>query len=128
MKIILYFAFLLTSINVLAEDAKNEWHNTDLTDATIAIIQQASYQYKKCASDEMQKNVYQNQDTRHATDAIMKECESVLAKMRDVYLAQKVPSVIADRHLKQLRLQTTRNVLQTMMFAEAARKSGQQPQ
>ena len=51
----------------------------------------------------------------------MKQCENVLAKMREVYIAEKVPEVIADRHLKQMRLQTTRLVLQDMMFNEAAR-------
>jgi len=56
----------------------------------------------------------------------MKQCESVLSQMREVYLAEKVPGIIADRHLKQMRMQTTRNVLQGMMFGEAARKSGQQ--
>jgi hypothetical protein len=56
----------------------------------------------------------------------MKQCESVLSQMREVYLAEKVPDVIADRHLKQMRMQTTRNALQGMMFNEAARKSGQQ--
>ncbi|NOU13989.1 MAG: hypothetical protein HOO92_08525 [Methylococcaceae bacterium] len=45
--------------------------------------------------------------------------------MRDIYIAEKVPAVIADRHLKQMRLQTTRTALQGMMFSEAARKSSQ---
>lgn len=122
---LIFFALLLVSAFAYADDAKNEWRNTSISDATIAKIQDAKYQYKKCASDEMQKPVYQSQDTRYATDAIMKLCEPVLAKMREVYLAEKVPDIIADRHLKQMRIQTTRSVLQNMMFAEAARKSGQ---
>ncbi|MDO9103841.1 MAG: hypothetical protein Q7U57_02645 [Methylovulum sp.] len=126
MKKILFFALLLAAISAYADDAKNEWHNTELTDATIAKIQQAKYQYKKCVSDEMQKPAYQQLDTRQATDAIMKQCEAVLAKMRDVYIAEKVPGIIADRHLKQMRIQTTRSALQAMMFSEAARNSGQQ--
>jgi hypothetical protein len=43
--------------------------------------------------------------------------------MRDVYITEKVPEIIADRHLKQMRLQTTRLVLQDMMFNEAARST-----
>ncbi|MDP2904522.1 MAG: hypothetical protein Q8N96_15675 [Methylovulum sp.] len=125
MKKILFFVLLLVGINAFANDAKNEWHNTELTDATIAKIQQAKYQYKKCVSDEMQKPVYQQQDTRRATDGIIKQCEPVLALMREVYIAEKVPGIIADRHLKQMRIQTTRDALQGMMFSEAARKSGQ---
>ncbi len=125
MKKILFFVFLLISANVLADDAKNEWHNTELTDATIAKIQQAKYQYKKCVADEMQKPVYQQQDTRRATDSIMKQCEPVLAGMREVYITEKVPGIIADRHLKQMRMQTTRDALQSLMFSEAARKSAQ---
>jgi len=73
----------------------------------------------------MQKGGYLKMDTRNATDAIMKQCETVLGKMREVYLAEKIPSVVADRHLKQMRMETTRKVLQNLMFAEAARKAGQ---
>jgi hypothetical protein len=74
-------------------------------------------------ADEMQKTTYQTQESRKATEEIVKQCESVLAKMRDVYITEKVPEVIADRHLKQMRLQTTRLVLQDMMFNEAARST-----
>ncbi len=126
MKKILFLTVLLSSAIAFADDAKNEWQNTTLSDATIKKIQDAQYQYKKCVSDEMQKPAYQEQESRRATEAIMKQCESILSQMREVYLAEKVPGTIADRHLKQMRMQTTRNVLQGMMFGEAARKSGQQ--
>ncbi len=126
MKKIFFLAILLSTMTAFADDAKNEWHNTTLSDATIKKIQDAKYQYKKCVAEEMQKPANQQMDSRQATDAIIKQCEPVLAKMRDVYLAEKVPEVIADRHLKQMRLQTTRSALQGMMFSEAARKSGQQ--
>ena len=123
---ILFLTVLLSAATAFADDAKNEWHNTTLSDATIKKIQDAGYQYKKCVSDEMQKPTHQEQESRQATETIMKQCESVLSQMRDIYLAEKVPGIIADRHLKQMRMQTTRNVLQGMMFGEAARKSGQQ--
>ena len=126
MKKIFFLTILLSTMTAFADDAKNEWHNTTLSDATIKKIQDAKYQYKKCVGEEMQKPANQQMDSRQATDAIIKQCEPVLAKMRDVYLAEKVPEVIADRHLKQMRLQTTRSALQGMMFSEAARKSGQQ--
>jgi hypothetical protein len=58
----------------------------------------------------------------------MKQCEPVLTKMREIYTDAKVPGVIADRHLKQMRFQTTREALQGMMFSEAARKAGNKPQ
>jgi hypothetical protein len=126
MKKILFLAALLSTSAVFADDANNEWQSTTLSDATIKKIQDAQYQYKKCVADEMQKPAYQEQEIRRATEAIMKQCESVLSQMREIYLAEKVPDTIADRHLKQMRMQTTRNVLQSMMFSEAARKSGQQ--
>ncbi|TRW94308.1 hypothetical protein [Candidatus Methylobacter oryzae] len=126
MKKILFLTILLSVVTAFADDAKNEWHNTTLSDATIKKIQDAQYQYKKCVAGEMQKSTYQDQESRKATEAIMKQCESVLSQMREIYLAEKVPDIIADRHLKQMRMQTTRNVLQGMMFSEAARKSGQQ--
>lgn len=120
-----YFLLILclTASSVYADDAKNEWQSTSISDAVIEKIQAAKYDYKKCVSDEMQKVVYQDIDTRNATDAIMKQCEAILAKMREVYTKADVPEVIADRHLKQLRMQTTREVLQGMMFFSASRKA-----
>jgi len=124
MKNSLLLSLLLFSATAFSDDAKNEWHNTTLSDATIEKIQSAKYDYKKCVGNEMQNLSYQQQDTRKATDAIMKQCEAVLAKMRIIYTEAKVPEVIADRHLKQIRLQTTREALQGMMFSEASRKAG----
>lgn len=126
MKKILFLTILLSAVTAFADDAKNEWQNTTLSDATIKKIQDAQYQYKKCVGGEMQKSSHQQQEIHQATEEIMKQCEPVLSGMREIYLAEKVPGVIADRHLKQMRMQTTRNVLQSMMFNEAARKSGQQ--
>ena len=123
---IFFLTILLSAMTAFADDAKNEWQNTTLSDATIKKIQDAQYQYKKCVGGEMQKPAHQEQESRKATEEIMKQCEPVLSRMREVYLAEKVPGTIADRHLKQMRMQTTRNVLQGMMFSEAARKSGQQ--
>ena len=128
MKKILFLSLLLSAGAAYSDDAKNEWHNTTLSDATIEKIQAAKYEYKKCVGGAMQKSADQQQDTRKATDAIMKQCEPVLAKMRVVYADAKVPGVIADRHLRQMRMQTTREALQGMMFSEAARKAGSQPQ
>jgi hypothetical protein len=124
MKNILFLSLLLSTGTAFSDDAKNEWHNTTLSDATIEKIQAAKYEYKKCVGGEMQKSTYQEQDSRKATDAIMKQCEAILAKMREVYADAKVPEVIADRHLKQVRTQTTREALQGMMFSEASRKAG----
>lgn len=124
-KILCFAAFLLLATNGYAEKTKgNDWENTTISEETIAKIQAAKLEYKKCASDEMQKTVYRTQESRAATETIIKQCESVLSKMREVYIGEKVPEVVADRHLKQLRLQTTRDVLQNMMYAEAARSTG----
>ncbi|MDQ5940050.1 MAG: hypothetical protein QG557_1000 [Pseudomonadota bacterium] len=124
MKTLFLLPLLLFSATLFAEPSANEeWENTTITDATIKKIQESKYVYKKCVADEMQKTTYQTQESRKATEEIVKQCESVLAKMRDVYITEKVPEVIADRHLKQMRLQTTRLVLQDMMFNEAARST-----
>ncbi len=124
-KIFLLSLFLFSTFTYAEQAKEEEWENTTISDATIKKIQDARFVYKKCVVDEMKKTTYQTQESRAATEVIVKQCENVLAKMREVYLAEKVPPVIADRHLKQLRLQTTRLVLQDMMFNEAARKAGQ---
>ena len=127
MKQILFSVLILASVAAFADDAKNEWHNTTLSDATIKRIQESKYQYNKCIVDEMKATVHLKRDVKSGTEAIVKKCENLLSGIRKVYADEKVPGVIADRHLKQIRIQTTRNVLKQMMFAEAARKAGQQP-
>jgi hypothetical protein len=126
MKKFFFLALLMSSTAISANDPKNEWHNTTLSEATIKKIQESSYQYKKCVNAEMQKPAYREMDIRKGAEQVVKQCEPVLAQVRSVYLEEKVPEVIADRHLKQMRLQSTRSAIQTMMFEEAARKSAQQ--
>lgn len=127
MKQIIFLALLISSSIISAEDQKkiteNEWNGSSLTEATIKKIQQSQYQYKKCVTDEMKKPGYFKIDARNATNALIKQCESVLSKMRQVYLDVKVPSVIADRHLKKMRMDITRRVLKQLIFVEATRKS-----
>lgn len=128
MKQIFIIAVLLYSGLTLAESAApaaEEWDGTSLSDALITKIQTASYEYKTCAAKELQKPDYAKIDVRQATDSVIKQCEPVLAKIREAYLSEKVPAVIADRQLKTMRIQTTRNVLAELMFRDAARKAGQ---
>lgn len=127
MKQLLFLALLITTTFATAETAKStksEWKGTTLNDATIKKIQQAQFNYKKCVTDEMQKKGYLKIESRSATDAIIKQCEEVLSKMRGVYTDAEVPGVIADRHLKKMRISITRRVLKQLMFAEAANRAG----
>ncbi len=126
MKSLLLVGLLVVSMVSFADDAKNEWHNTTLTEQTIKKIQESKYTYNKCVTTEMRKIEYIKIDSRTATESIIKACEPILAQIRSVYLEEKVPDVIADRHLKQIRIQTTRGVLQQMMMQEAARKANPQ--
>jgi hypothetical protein len=123
--IVVLMASLLISSTAVAEKADDEWQNTVLTDATIKKIQESKVEYKKCVGEHMQKSVYKDIDSRKATEDIIKQCEPSLSKMREVYLAEKVPGTIADRHLRQMRIQITRKVLQEMIFSQAGRNAGQ---
>lgn len=133
MKTILLVGLLLFATLVFAGDAlkktpengKEEWRNTSLSDDVIKKIQASKYEYNKCVSSEMQKKDYAKIDTRNATEAIIKQCEKVLSAIRTVYIEAEVPEVVADRHLRQIRVQTMRGVLQQMMYVDAVRKSGQ---
>ncbi len=125
MKYSLIAVLLLAANLAFAEDsAKDEWNETVLKEETIEKIQKAQFNYKKCVIDEMKKTGHASLESRHATDAIIKQCEPVLAEMRKVYIDADVPGVIADRHLKKLRIQVTRNLLQELMYIEAAKKAG----
>ena len=117
---------LVVKLAVAEEATQNEeWSDTTLTEETIKKIQQAQFIYKKCVSDAMQKPEFAKLESRNATDAIIKLCEPTLAEMRKVYLDVQVPGSVADRHLKKLRIQVTRSVLQELMYIEAAKKAGQ---
>jgi hypothetical protein len=125
MKQFLLIAVLFYSGLSLAAPAAEEWDGSTLSDALIAKIQTANAEYTRCAAGEMQKPTYANIDVRQATDSVIKACEPVLSKMRDMYLSEKVPAVITDRQLKKMRIQTTRNVLAELMFRDASKKAGQ---
>ena len=131
MKAVLFSLLLITANGVFAEEAKEtkeakeEWQDTNLSDETIHKIQQAQYGYKKCVIDEMRKPDIAKQESRLATDKVMKLCEPVLSDVRKVLVDVGVPAAGADRQLKHIRIQVTRNVLQELMYAEAAKKAGQ---
>ena len=108
-----------------APAAEQEWEATTLSDALIEKIQTVSYEYKTCTGTELQKPEYASIDVRQATEKVIKQCEPVLSKMREAYLSEKVPAVIADRQLKKMRIQTTRSVLAELMFRDATQKAGQ---
>ena len=127
-KVFITSALLFTSFLFLAvakaETSADEWQNTTISDATIKKIQEAKYEYKKCISEQIQKPAYLDMDSRKATEEILKLCEPMLGKMRETYLTEKIPAVMADRHLRQVRVQTTRKLLQEMIFAQAGRAAG----
>ena len=127
-KVFITSALLFTSLLFLAvakaETSADEWQNTTNSDATIKKIQEAKYEYKKCISEQMQKPAYLDLDSRKATEEILKLCEPMLGKMRETYLTEKIPAIMADRHLRQVRVQTTRKLLQEMIFAQAGRAAG----
>ena len=127
MKPFLFSLLLLSSAWAFAEETKpkDEWQNTTLSDEVIHKIQQAEYNYKKCMSDAIRKPEIAKLDSRKGTDTVVNQCESVLAENHKIYVDAGVPSVIADRQIKSIRIKTTRNVLQELMYNEAAKKSGQ---
>lgn len=124
MKYRLSLALILVAGLARAEEATEEWNATSLKDETIQQIQQGQFKYKKCVIDEMKKPEYAKLESRQGTDAIIKTCEATLGEMRKIYTDADVPGVIADRHLKKLRIQVTRSLLQELMYAEAAKKAG----
>ena len=101
-----------------------QWNGSTLSEATIKQIQEDKYNYKQCVYKEAQKQGYQKIDSRVATDAVIKQCESTLAKIRTTFTNEGVPEIIIDRFLKKTRIDMTRKILQSLMFAEASRKAG----
>jgi hypothetical protein len=120
----LWVAAWLFSASLAAETKSDAWQNSVLTEATIKKVLEAKAGYKKCIGEHMQKPAYLDMDSRKATDEITKQCEPSLATMREVYLADKVPGEIADRHLRQTRIQVTRKLLEELLFAQATRQPG----
>ena len=126
MKFALIAALLMLSQLAFAEESnKDEWNETTLSEETIQNIQKAQFTYKKCVVDAMKNPDFAKLESRNATDAVIKQCEPTLAEMRKVYTDAEVPGIVADRLLKKMRIQVTRNVLQELMYVEAAKKAGQ---
>ena len=100
------------------------WNGSTLSAATIKQVQEDKYHYKQCVYKEAQKQGYQKIDSRAATDAVIKQCESTLAQVRKTFVNEGVPTVIIDRFLKKTRTDMTRKILQSLMFAEASRRAG----
>ncbi len=126
MKFALIAALLMLSQLAFAEESnKDEWNETTLSEETIQKIQKAQFTYTKCVVDAMKNPDFAKLESRNATDAVIKQCEPTLAEMRKVYTDAEVPGIVADRHLKKMRIQVTRNVLQELMYVEAAKKAGQ---
>ncbi|OQK18332.1 hypothetical protein AU255_11090 [Methyloprofundus sedimenti] len=106
------------------ESTTAAWNGSDLSDATIKQVQEDKYIYTQCVYKEAQKQGYQKIDSRVATDAVIKQCESDLTKIRTTFINAGVPKIIADRYLRKTRIEVTRKILHSLMFAEAARKAG----
>lgn len=124
MKYRLFVVLMLVAGLAGAEEAGQEWNVTSLSDATIEQIQKAQFNYKKCVVEAMKQPEHLSLESRRATDVIIRQCEPTLAEMRNIYVDVGVPAAIADRHLKSLRIKVTRNLLQELMYLEAAKKAG----
>jgi len=128
MKKALLLILCALSLQVIAKEktqpSGETWTNSSLSEKTIKQVQTDKYKYTQCIYKEAQKKGYQKIDSRVATDAVMKQCEQELAKIRATFINDGVPAVIADRYLKKARITMTRKILKSLVFAEAARKSG----
>lgn len=122
MKNIFLLALLMTSLQAnAATEAKGQWKDTTLSEATIKNIQQAKYKYLQCITGEVNKKLHAKKDARAATDQILKVCEKPLANIGEVFAQEKVPSHISTRYIKSTRTQTARKVLQQLMIEAAKR-------
>jgi hypothetical protein len=128
MKKALLFALCVLSLQTIAAEKTQPsgatWTGSDLSEATINQVQTDKYNYTQCIYKEAQKQGYQKIDSRVATDAVMKQCEKELSKIRSTFTNSGVPGIVADRYLKKTRIDMTRKILKSLIFAEAARKSG----
>ncbi|MBE0470684.1 MAG: hypothetical protein IBX55_14395 [Methyloprofundus sp.] len=128
MKKALLFVLCVLSLPALAAEktqpSGETWNGSELSEATIKQVQADKYSYTQCIYKEAQKQGYQKIDSRVATDAVMKQCENELAKIRTTFIDSGVPPIITDRFLKKTRIEMTRQILKSLVFAEAARKTG----
>lgn len=125
MKKIILFTLLLTNYNLhAAHKGGDKWQQTKLSDTGINNIQKAKYKYKDCIRGQIVAISSKNMDTRKATDIVIKQCESELAVVRQVFIGEQVPDHLADRYMKETRTQAARDTLKHLMFVNAAKKMG----
>ncbi len=108
--------FLLASLSCRA-DAK--WAPSTLSAGAIQKINSTTTEYRQCLDQAIQQQAGSRLDAGTLTDLILKRCEDRLTAIRQVFAEEKVPPLIADRYLRMKRVQGTRDVLRTIISAQA---------
>lgn len=100
-----------------------QWEPSKLSEKTWDQVHQAKSAYDVCLNQQLVKNITSDADPRAVTDAILKACEEQLNPIRTAFVAEKVPSEMIDRYLRQQRSRAAQSVVREVMGAQAVRQS-----
>lgn len=125
-----FFRVLLAAIALSALQtvrAEDEWQGTTLSDQTLEKVNLALVAYQSCVNSETRARVGEQADSRALTDRVLKTCEEKLSKVKAAFDSEKVPGTISERYMRSRRTQAARQVLRTLMGAQAAQAATGQP-
>lgn len=113
---------LLTAANSKAEE-EGQWEPSKLSEKAWDQARQAKVAYDVCLNQQLVKNITSQADPRGVSDAILKACEEQLNPIRTAFAAEKVPSEMIDRYLRQQRSRAAQSIVREVMGAQAVRQS-----
>ncbi|HYE35327.1 hypothetical protein [Methylocaldum sp.] len=105
----------------------DEWQGTTLSDQTLEKVKLALVAYQGCVNNETRTHIGDQLDSRAITDRILKTCEEKLSKVKAAFDGEKVPGTISERYMRSRRTQAARQILRTVMGAQAAPAATGQP-
>ncbi len=114
---------LWTAANSRAQE--EQWEPSKLSEKAWDQVHQSKVAYDACLSQQLVKNITSEADPRAITDAILKACEEPLNPIRTAFTAEKVPSEMIDRYLRQQRSRAAQAVVREVMGAQAVRQQSQ---
>jgi hypothetical protein len=107
--------------------AEDEWRPTTLSDQTLEKVKLGLVAYQGCVNDETRTRIGETADSRALTDRVLKTCEGKLSKVKEAFDSENVPGTISERYMRGRRTQAARQILRTLMGAQAAQTAIGQP-
>jgi len=101
------------------------WHESTLSQETIAKANAAVKDYRQCLLKETQAKASGKDDSRNIANSILKACEDRLLPIKAAYDAEQVPDYLTERYIRKTRSQGVQSVMLAVQAAQAQRAAAE---